>query len=130
MIAFADPPPAVVEPVKPGRTIEELTQTVSASRLSTWLQCRLKFHFRYVAGVPKPPTAALHVGNPVSRLGVRRQRATFRVVEFHRCERDPVARWAVSGNRDHVGMESNPPWERCSDPESELDLRRSPGFPV
>ena len=63
MIAFADPPPPVeAEPViQPGRTIEELTQTVSASRLSTWLQCRLKFHMRYVAGISKPPTAALHV---------------------------------------------------------------------
>jgi CRISPR/Cas system-associated exonuclease Cas4 (RecB family) len=68
MIAFADPPPPVesTQPViKAGRSIEELTQTVSASRLSTWLQCRLKFHLRYVAGVPKPPTAALHVGKTV-----------------------------------------------------------------
>jgi len=66
MIAFADPPLSEVEPVKPcGRSIEELTTTVSASRLSTWLQCRLKFHMRYVAGVPKPPTAALHVGKTV-----------------------------------------------------------------
>ena len=48
-----------------GRTIEELTRTVSASRLSTWLQCRLKFHLRYVAGISKPPTAALHVGKTV-----------------------------------------------------------------
>lgn len=67
MIAFADPPPVEsTQPViKAGRSIEELTQTVSASRLSTWLQCRLKFHMRYVAGVPKAPTAALHVGKTV-----------------------------------------------------------------
>ena len=67
MIAFADPPaPAEAEPVnQPGRTIEELTATVSASRLSTWLQCRLKFHMRYVAGVLKAPSAALHVGKTV-----------------------------------------------------------------
>jgi CRISPR/Cas system-associated exonuclease Cas4 (RecB family) len=67
MIAFADPPPPVEsEPViSSGRTIEELTQTVSASRLSTWLQCRLKFHFRYATGIAKPPTAALHVGKTV-----------------------------------------------------------------
>ena len=67
MIAFADPPPPLsVEPAQqPGRTIEELTQTVSASRLSTWLQCRLKFHLRYVAGVLKAPSAALHVGKTV-----------------------------------------------------------------
>ena len=77
MIAFADPPQplepvvkSVAEPsAKPlGRSIEELTATVSASRLSAWLQCRLKFHFRYVAGVPTAPTAALHVGKSVHAL--------------------------------------------------------------
>ncbi len=67
MIAFATPPPPTASEAVPpqGRSIEELTQTVSASRLNTWLQCRLKFHLRYVAGVPKPPTAALHVGKTV-----------------------------------------------------------------
>ncbi len=65
MIAFADPPPAAQPVPQPGRSIEELTSTVSASRLSTWLQCRLKFHLRYVAGVSKPPSAALHVGKTV-----------------------------------------------------------------
>lgn len=67
MIAFADPSPSVAaEPViQAGRSIEELTATVSASRLSTWLQCRLKFHLRYVAGISKPPTAALHVGKTI-----------------------------------------------------------------
>ena len=68
MIAFADPPVPVevAQPViKTGRTIEELTRSVSASRLGTWLQCRLRFHLRYVAGVAKPPTAALHVGKTV-----------------------------------------------------------------
>ena len=64
MIAFADPP-AQAEPIQQGRTIEELTQTVSASRLSTWLQCRLKFHLRYVAGISKPPSAALHTGKAI-----------------------------------------------------------------
>ena len=55
MIALADPPQV-------GRTIEELTQTVSASRLTTWQQCRLKFYFRYLAGIVKPPSGALHIG--------------------------------------------------------------------
>ena len=54
MIALADPPP--------GRTVEELTQTVSASRLTTWQSCRLRFYFRYLAGIVKPPSAALHIG--------------------------------------------------------------------
>ena len=65
MIAFADPPPDTAPVIQMGRTIEELTRTVSASRLGTWLQCRLKFHLRYVAGVVKPPTAALHVGKAI-----------------------------------------------------------------
>ena len=67
MIAFADPPPPVAAaPIpKPGRSIEELTSTVSASRLNTWLQCRLKFHFRYVAGIQKPVTPALHIGKVI-----------------------------------------------------------------
>lgn len=36
-----------------------------ASRLNTWLQCRLKFYFRYVQQIPKPKTASLHVGSVV-----------------------------------------------------------------
>lgn len=47
------------------RTIAELTATVSASRLGTWLQCRLKFFFRYVAALEKPKSSALHVGSVV-----------------------------------------------------------------
>ena len=60
MIALATPP----APVKP-RTIEELIESVSASRLSTWQRCRLQFWFRYVAGIQKPPSPALHVGSTV-----------------------------------------------------------------
>jgi len=58
---------ATVEPLaaaKP-KPIELLRQTVSASRLNTWLSCRLKFYFRYVLGVTKPKTAALYVGTSV-----------------------------------------------------------------
>jgi hypothetical protein len=42
-----------------------LQNTVSASRLSLFLQCRLKFYFRYVLKIKKPKTASLHVGNSV-----------------------------------------------------------------
>jgi hypothetical protein len=52
---------AVVEPVP----IEKLKKTVSASRLNCWLQCRLKFYFRYVLKLTKPKTAALHFGSVV-----------------------------------------------------------------
>lgn len=54
-------PPAALR----GRTKAELLATVSASRLGTWLQCRLKFYFRYVVGIVKPNTPARHVGSVV-----------------------------------------------------------------
>lgn len=47
------------------RSIEDLIANVSASRLSTWSQCRLKFFFRYVQGITKPKSPALHVGSSV-----------------------------------------------------------------
>lgn len=72
MIAVVDPaaPAAATPPVSPpaasaGRTKEELLRTVSASRLTTWLQCRLRFYFRYVVGITKPTTPARHVGTVV-----------------------------------------------------------------
>jgi CRISPR/Cas system-associated exonuclease Cas4 (RecB family) len=56
---------AASHPPEGRRTIAELTKTVSASRLSTWQRCRLQFYFRYVAGIQKPPTPALHIGTTV-----------------------------------------------------------------
>ena len=47
------------------RSIEDLLASVSASRLSTWAQCRLKFWFRYVLGLHKPKSSSLHVGSSV-----------------------------------------------------------------
>jgi putative RecB family exonuclease len=53
----------------PAPTVEEvighLQKKVSASRLTLFLQCRLKFFFRYVAGIVKAKTPALHVGGTV-----------------------------------------------------------------
>src|SRR6478672_410472 len=48
--------------------ISHLQQTVSASRLSLFLQCRLKFYFRYVAKIQKPKTPALHLGSSVHQV--------------------------------------------------------------
>ena len=50
---------STVEP----RPVEMLMKTVSASRLNCWLQCRLKFFFRYVLKITKPKTPALHYGS-------------------------------------------------------------------
>ena len=33
-----------------------------------WLQCRLKFYFRYVAQVQKPPTPSMHAGSTVHAI--------------------------------------------------------------
>jgi putative RecB family exonuclease len=43
--------------------LEKLKKTISASRLNCWLQCRLKFMFRYVLKITKPKTPALHYGS-------------------------------------------------------------------
>ena len=58
---IATPSPAADKP----RSLDELRATVSASRLNTWLSCRLKFYFRYVLGLTKPRRAALYVGHTV-----------------------------------------------------------------
>jgi len=63
MIAVVDP--IVSAPPARGRSIVELIKTVSASRLNTWLSCRLKFYFRYVVELEKSKTPALHVGTVV-----------------------------------------------------------------
>jgi RecB family exonuclease len=61
----AQAPPVLPPAARNGRTKAQLLATVSASRLGLWLQCRLKFYFRYVAGLVKPNTAARHVGSVV-----------------------------------------------------------------
>src|ERR1044071_3107480 len=43
----------------------ELQRTISASRLGLWLQCRLKFYFRYILQIRKPPTPSRHAGSTV-----------------------------------------------------------------
>lgn len=69
MIALVDhgPAPAVsgahAQPEED--LIRSLQGTVSASRLSLFLSCRLKFYFRYVLVLEKPKTPALHVGSSI-----------------------------------------------------------------
>lgn len=56
---------APVEEKSTARSIDDLIASVSATRLSTWAQCRLKFFFRYVLGARKPKSTSLHVGSSV-----------------------------------------------------------------
>ena len=87
MIAVTDPPgtapaPAAERVAQPVNRIEQLLQTISASRLSGWLSCRLKFFFRYVQQIPKPPTAALHVGSVVHEVLKAWNKARWRKEPF------------------------------------------------
>jgi len=45
--------------------VEDKINTVSATRLNTWLSCRLKYYFRYVLKLKTPKTASLYVGSTV-----------------------------------------------------------------
>ena len=66
MISAIDPTEAAPGPEPTlDEVVQQLQKTVSASRLSLYLSCRLKFFFRYVLGLKKPKSAALHVGGSV-----------------------------------------------------------------
>ena len=98
----------------PARSLEELQQTVSATRLSCWLQCRLKFYFRYVAQVPKRPTQALHIGKVVHAVlqgwnMARWRKQPFAVEQFKKLfESD----WAERQAKDRVNWDGEEDSER------------------
>ena len=54
------------------------TSTVSATRLNTWLGCRLKYYFKYVLKLKTPKTAALYVGSTVHTVLKQWNRARWR----------------------------------------------------
>ena len=84
MIAAVDPV-QVHSPAQPKpNPIETLQKTVSASRLNTWLQCRLKFYFRYVQQISKPKTPSLHVGSVVHLILQAWNMARWRKQAFNR----------------------------------------------
>ncbi len=60
------------------QVIDKLQQKVSASKLSLFQSCRLRFFFRYVLGLRKPKTAALHVGVAVHAVLSNWNRARWR----------------------------------------------------
>jgi putative RecB family exonuclease len=105
---------AEVEPQSPARSLEDLQKTVSATRLNTWLQCRLKFYFRYVAQVKKRPTPALHIGKVVHAVlqawnKARWRRQPFAVEQFKTLfESD----WAERQTKSAVGWEGEEEKER------------------
>ncbi len=66
MITTAQAPaPAKARKPDEAERVAELQKTISASRLSLWLQCTLKFYFKYILQLQKPPTPARHAGSTV-----------------------------------------------------------------
>ena len=89
MRATVDSPAAPAAPATtpakagpPVNRMEQLLKTISASRLSCWLSCRLKFFYRYVQQIPKAPTAALHVGSVVHEVLKAWNKARWRKEPF------------------------------------------------
>jgi len=79
MIALVENGHVATVELKP---IDKLKRTVSASRLNCWLQCRLKFYFRYVQKITKPKTAALHYGSVVHLVLQQWNMARWRKHQF------------------------------------------------
>jgi PD-(D/E)XK nuclease superfamily len=70
------------KPSQPKRTVQDLTQTVSASRLTLFHQCRLKFFFRYVQALKKPKDISLFVGSVVHLVLQTWNKARWRKVQI------------------------------------------------
>lgn len=66
MIATLSEPVPAPEPIPSiQHRVRELGETISASRLNLWASCRLKFYFRYVEKLVKPPSRSMHAGSSV-----------------------------------------------------------------
>ncbi len=75
---------ALVEDVtpKPGRSKEQLLESISASRLNCFHTCRLQFFFRYVQGIQHRKSASLHIGTVVHSLLQSWNQARWRKTEL------------------------------------------------
>ena len=72
LVDTLQPPPTEAQ------IIEKLQHKVSASKLVLFQSCRLRFWFRYVLGLRKPKTPALHVGVAVHAVLSNWNRARWR----------------------------------------------------
>jgi putative RecB family exonuclease len=104
-------PPVPKPAASAGRTKEELLRTVSASRLGTWLQCRLRFYFRYVAGITKPTTPARHVGTVVHAVLQQWNLARWRRTPLDASKVQAVFEqaWADREENDEIAWEEEEP---------------------
>jgi putative RecB family exonuclease len=76
--------------------VRELQQTVSASRLTLYLTCRLRFFFRYVVKLKKPKSPALHVGSAVHATLKAWNKARWRgeILTLTQIHQEFTAAWA------------------------------------
>jgi CRISPR/Cas system-associated exonuclease Cas4 (RecB family) len=111
------PPPA--PSTAPEKTTDELIQHVSASRLNTFHQCRLKFYFRYVLGLQKTKSPALHVGTTVhavlqawNRARWKKQSITDEALQgvFEKSWREEQADAPVSWEGEDEAKEKDAAW--------------------
>lgn len=79
--------------------LDGLRATISPSRLSLFLQCRLKFWFRYVQQLQKPTTPALHLGKSVHAALKAWSKARWRrqVLEGEQLKAEYLRSWDESG---------------------------------
>jgi putative RecB family exonuclease len=78
----AKPPAPLAVQMPPQHFWHHLRSTISASRLGLFLQCRLKFYFRYVAQVQKPATPSKHAGSTAHAVLQHWNLARWRREEF------------------------------------------------
>ena len=106
--------PPALQPAPPVKDrIEELQETISASRLGLWHACRLKFFFRYVQQIKKAPTPAMHAGATVH--------AVLQAWNMSRWRREPFApeRFKSVFEEQWKTRQADPriPWDRDEDAE-------------
>lgn len=96
-----------------GVTTDPLLQKVSASRLNTFHQCRLKFYFRYVLKLQKAKTPALHIGTTVhavlqfwNKARWRKDVITLEIVREHFAKH-----WVEGQEKEPVNWDGEEPEE-------------------
>jgi CRISPR/Cas system-associated exonuclease Cas4 (RecB family) len=117
MIALADPSETRrLVATKTADRVVELQKTISASRLSLWHQCRLKFYFQHVLRLTKPPTPARHVGKVVHAVLQAWNKARWRKEPF------VAERFKTILERDWSEMQKTVPirWEGKEDQQRQV----------
>ena len=108
---------ATLEPKPAGKSVEELQRTISASRLNTWLSCRLKFYFRYVLGLTKPKTGALYIGTSVHSALKRWNQARWR--------KEPLTVETLKQHFDQLWKDEQPTEKIEWEPDEEAEAQQT-----